>query len=52
MGVPPYNLRALSFPSTSGPYGYTITSGVCDAASPDTVTGSMGQGSLHNLGLS
>lgn len=52
VGVPPYNLRALSFPSTSGPYNISITSGLIDSDGAHNVIGSMGQMSQHNLGLS
>jgi hypothetical protein len=51
VGQPPYNLRAMSFPSTSGPYNIRITSGISDNL-PDTVIGSMGMSSQHNMGLS
>jgi hypothetical protein len=52
VGVPPYNLRALSFPSTArGVYTYGITHGV-NGSLMETVVGSGGQASQHNLGLS
>jgi hypothetical protein len=52
IGVPPYNLRAMSFPSTSGPYTLSISSGIIGPGGADNVVGSMGQMQQHNLGLS
>jgi hypothetical protein len=52
VGVPPYNLRALTFPSTTGPYTYMISTGLTGPGGADAVVGSGGQASQHNLGLS
>lgn len=50
VGQPPYNLRALSFPSSGGPLIYAIMGGNSAAGGPDMVVGSSGQASGHNLG--
>ena len=51
VGKVPYNLRAMAFPSTSGPWNTRITGGISDNL-PDCVICGIGQFSQHNLGLS
>lgn len=51
IGKPPYNLRALSFPSTSGPYTIGIASGV-NGSLIEIVVGAVGSFSQHNAGWS
>lgn len=51
VGQPPYNLRAMSFPSTTGPWNTRITGGISGNL-PDCVICSIGQFSQHNLGWS
>lgn len=51
VGRPPYNLRALSFPSTTGAWNTRITGGI-SGNPPDAVICSIGQFNQHNLGLS
>lgn len=48
-GKPPYNLHALSFPSTTGAWNTRITGGISGDL-PDCVICSIGQFSQHNLG--
>lgn len=52
VGVPPYNLHALTFPSTSGPWSVGIAKGIVTSEGADIVSGAMGQFSLHNSGWS
>jgi hypothetical protein len=45
--APAYNLRALAFPSTNGPYTYGIATGlVTNGAGPDYVVGTGGNSGL------
>ena len=50
-GKPPYNLRALAFPSTTGPWTTRITGGISGNL-PDAAICGIGQFSQHNLGWS
>jgi hypothetical protein len=51
VGRVPYNLRALSFPSTTGAWNTRITKGISGDL-PDVEICSIGQFSQHNLGWS
>lgn len=52
VGQPPYNLHALTFPSTTGPYTYAIGKGVGNDGKDFVVGGITNANSHHNLGWS